>query len=115
MRQFVSWRHYTERRAQARGARASKHSCFCYDPATRGRLRLFEHRVLRDAALDRGHQRIWNGWRRARRLDERPARQEDRKSTRLNSSHQIISYAVFCLKKKTNNKILTAVLHLYTN
>src|SRR5258708_20448843 len=28
---------------------------------------------------------------------------EDRKSTRLNSSHQIISYAVFCLKKKNNN------------
>src|SRR5258708_20675636 len=28
----------------------------------------------------------------------------DRKSTRLNSSHQIISYAVFCLKKK-NNKL----------
>src|SRR5258708_28922969 len=27
----------------------------------------------------------------------------DRKSTRLNSSHQIISYAVFCLKKKKNN------------
>src|SRR5207244_10216827 len=27
--------------------------------------------------------------------------QRDRKSTRLNSSHQIISYAVFCLKKKT--------------
>src|SRR5258708_10974259 len=28
--------------------------------------------------------------------------QSDRKSTRLNSSHQIISYAVFCLKKKIN-------------
>src|SRR5258708_15063872 len=28
---------------------------------------------------------------------------EDRKSTRLNSSHQIISYAVFCLKKKTSS------------
>src|SRR5258708_20084707 len=27
----------------------------------------------------------------------------DRKSTRLNSSHQIISYAVFCLKKKKQN------------
>src|SRR5256885_6199337 len=26
---------------------------------------------------------------------------EDRKSTRLNSSHLVISYAVFCLKKKT--------------
>src|SRR5438552_8309515 len=31
--------------------------------------------------------------------------QEDRKSTRLNSSHQIISYAVFCLKKKKQKKI----------
>src|SRR5258708_26835745 len=28
----------------------------------------------------------------------------DRKSTRLNSSHQIISYAVFCLKKKKKQK-----------
>src|SRR5438552_500667 len=35
---------------------------------------------------------------------------QDRKSTRLNSSHQIISYAVFCLKKK--NKIKQH-LHLY--
>src|SRR2546429_7403591 len=30
----------------------------------------------------------------------------DRKSTRLNSSHGYISYAVFCLKKKNNNLIL---------
>src|SRR5438045_7011049 len=30
---------------------------------------------------------------------------EDRKSTRLNSSHLGISYAVFCLKKKKNNKM----------
>src|SRR5438552_14035652 len=29
----------------------------------------------------------------------------DRKSTRLNSSHQIISYAVFCLKKKKKKKV----------
>src|SRR5258708_8745115 len=29
---------------------------------------------------------------------------QDRKSTRLNSSHQIISYAVFCLKKKKGLK-----------
>src|SRR5687768_17984249 len=36
-----------------------------------------------------------------------PARcpSEDRKSTRLNSSHGYISYAVFCLKKKKNKKI----------
>src|SRR5258708_18894713 len=31
---------------------------------------------------------------------ETHGRELDRKSTRLNSSHQIISYAVFCLKKK---------------
>src|SRR5438034_7391655 len=30
----------------------------------------------------------------------RPQREQDRKSTRLNSSHTVISYAVFCLKKK---------------
>src|SRR5438552_7069510 len=33
-----------------------------------------------------------------------PGRRVDRKSTRLNSSHQIISYAVFCLKKKKNDE-----------
>src|SRR5438034_7045608 len=37
---------------------------------------------------------------------ERPASRlislKDRKSTRLNSSHTVISYAVFCLKKKTH-------------
>src|SRR5258708_16281755 len=31
---------------------------------------------------------------------------QDRKSTRLNSSHQIISYAVFCLKKKNHQRLL---------
>src|SRR5256885_9939398 len=31
------------------------------------------------------------------------AREQDRKSTRLNSSHLVISYAVFCLKKKNKN------------
>src|SRR5258708_23384077 len=35
---------------------------------------------------------------------EKPSR-TDRKSTRLNSSHQIISYAVFCLKKKKIHKL----------
>src|SRR5207248_10557971 len=32
------------------------------------------------------------------------ARRRDRKSTRLNSSHRTISYAVFCLKKKNHKK-----------
>src|SRR5438034_2661141 len=34
----------------------------------------------------------------------RPAPARDRKSTRLNSSHTVISYAVFCLKKKKKKK-----------
>src|SRR3712207_6954597 len=39
---------------------------------------------------------------------ETAARQaQDRKSTRLNSSHANISYAVFCLKKKNNKHILS--------
>src|SRR6185436_20625621 len=42
-------------------------------------------------------------WWSACRFFRRPAAQ-DRKSTRLNSSHQIISYAVFCLKKKKKIK-----------
>src|SRR5438034_7088621 len=35
-------------------------------------------------------------------------RSPDRKSTRLNSSHTVISYAVFCLKKKKENLHVTA-------
>src|SRR5438552_6047575 len=34
-----------------------------------------------------------------------PGELSDRKSTRLNSSHQIISYAVFCLKKKNHGAV----------
>src|SRR5438552_10204030 len=39
-----------------------------------------------------------------RPVGSRSRRTLDRKSTRLNSSHQIISYAVFCLKKKKKKK-----------
>src|SRR5688500_19660207 len=35
--------------------------------------------------------------------DRGPRRSADRKSTRLNSSHLVISYAAFCLKKKNSN------------
>src|SRR5258708_27357451 len=44
-------------------------------------------------------------------------RRVDRKSTRLNSSHQIISYAVFCLKKKkatTKKQLKTRQAHSMT-
>src|SRR2546426_8780130 len=58
------------------------------------RLRLARARAGRGAAL--------GAPRRNRHLELPGAerRQLDRKSTRLNSSHLVISYAVFCLKKK---------------
>src|SRR3712207_8002015 len=58
--------------------------------------------LARRVHLDRRRDRV-----RAGRVDEvrerLDARVADRKSTRLNSSHANISYAVFCLKKKNNN------------
>src|SRR5688572_32272073 len=39
-----------------------------------------------------------------RKFPLRSSNRTDRKSTRLNSSHSQISYAVFCLKKKKKNK-----------
>src|SRR5258708_25044923 len=59
------------------------------DPGVR---RAHQHRAQRDAVahdVDGG---------------DRDLGEPDRKSTRLNSSHQIISYAVFCLKKKKKTK-----------
>src|SRR2546427_6866989 len=53
--------------------------------------------IWREAGLRAGDRRAL---RRHHRAHERP----DRKSTRLNSSHSQISYAVFCLKKKKKNK-----------
>ena len=58
-------------------------------------LRLYDR--LLQAYLNRFPHRFTNG-----RVDEVPELVlADRKSTRLNSSHLVISYAVFCLKKKT--------------
>src|SRR5258708_27519851 len=54
---------------------------------------------VRDAILHAHHiADIRDGIQRIQRIIAK-----DRKSTRLNSSHQIISYAVFCLKKKKCN------------
>src|SRR2546430_8120619 len=49
---------------------------------------------------------------RFRRVD---ASLRDRKSTRLNSSHSQISYAVFCLKKKKNNEHPLPHVHAISN
>src|SRR5688572_31931460 len=49
---------------------------------------------------------------RAPRARLRPKDAEDRKSTRLNSSHSQISYAVFCLKKKKKTRKITIKQHI---
>src|SRR5256885_9843629 len=52
----------------------------------------------------------------SRRLKNFSSCPRDRKSTRLNSSHLVISYAVFCLKKKktNNNRVQSATKKLIT-
>src|SRR3712207_7270928 len=49
-----------------------------------------------------------------RRRDHLRLVEEDRKSTRLNSSHAHISYAVFCLKKKQRGEQVNASRHSTT-
>src|SRR2546429_6714948 len=44
-------------------------------------------------------------------LTDTPGQRRDRKSTRLNSSHGYISYAVFCLKKKTSSNSRSTTPH----
>src|SRR5258708_14425328 len=53
--------------------------------------------TVEELAMRPGRHRSWNGAENSVGPHYFPP---DRKSTRLNSSHQIISYAVFCLKKK---------------
>src|SRR5256885_16026687 len=74
------------------------------------RSTLFPYTTLFRSRVPQGARRLRRGGHRLRgavRLARRAAAgaQADRKSTRLNSSHLVISYAVFCLKKKKKNRI----------
>src|SRR5687768_18071024 len=53
-------------------------------------------------------------WRKTRRVALSRSAFKDRKSTRLNSSHGYISYAVFCLKKKKQKQNNTNIQQLQT-
>src|SRR5690348_11868311 len=77
-----------------------------------------EHLVLHDVARQRGvlrrlAQPRGEGHLLAQRLARglRQAGEQDRKSTRLNSSHPSISYAVFCLNAPPPTEIYTLSLH----
>src|SRR5207244_11110064 len=75
-----------------------------WTPASKGRIDL--RRIVTRSAKYGGEPLLLPA--RIRVLKQRPfvllCDVRDRKSTRLNSSHQIISYAVFCLKKKKNTE-----------
>src|SRR5258708_40362171 len=54
--------------------------------------------------LTSASRRMTPSWTRQPAIVPTLGMRKDRKSTRLNSSHQIISYAVFCLKKKKSRR-----------
>src|SRR5256886_13257016 len=66
-----------------------------------------QHRDVVDAAIDRAALHAHDVRHR------QPGR--DRKSTRLNSSHSQISYAVFCLKKKKTTTVILREITIITN
>src|SRR2546430_7060833 len=69
-------------------------------------------RSTRCAALVEATRRIRSAWPDATiHINTNGSRPEDRKSTRLNSSHSQISYAVFCLKKKKKQSRNSSFLH----
>src|SRR5437867_9762319 len=69
-----------------------------------------ERQPLRRGGRHRGRPVAWD----AARGDDR-ALVRDRKSTRLNSSHRTISYAVFCLKKKKNKHSRVSTLEKHSS
>src|SRR2546422_6863974 len=87
--------------------RPPRSTLFPYTTLFRSKAEERARRVLRD----RQHGQPAAGYSEARVRKGLPVRfrfRPDRKSTRLNSSHGYISYAVFCLKKKKEDALRTA-------
>src|SRR3712207_8901634 len=98
--------------------RPPRSTLFPYTTLFRSHRRVHGRRGDELRAALRRHRPATSGGARARRGVPRlhPA-SVDRKSTRLNSSHANISYAVFCLKKKTNQNFTNdakAAIHPHT-
>src|SRR5690349_24251850 len=95
---------------------------FFKDTATTEIYTLSLHDALPIFLRWRGHPRARGRDGQELRAHPQGRRRQDRKSTRLNSSHVEISYAVFCLKKKKNKNNLQPdknsrkiLLNLYPN
>src|SRR5256885_9072453 len=70
----------------------------CALPELRRVIVAHGNQIAMEATLESSLSRIFGG-----RIAPAAAEDADRKSTRLNSSHLVISYAVFCLKKKNSS------------
>src|SRR3712207_6996090 len=79
--------------------RPPRSTLFPYTTLFRSLLRILDHFIPLGDPADSPRYREEHGEHRGRK-SQRLQRDADRKSTRLNSSHANISYAVFCLKKK---------------
>src|SRR2546427_9458127 len=92
--------------------RPPRSTLFPYTTLFRSRGGQRDHRAGGERGQHRAGRRAGARRRDARRRAvarlERPG---DRKSTRLNSSHSQISYAVFCLKKKKKDKTVPSTTH----
>src|SRR2546428_6140682 len=94
--------------------RPPRSTLFPYTTLFRSRLiEADEHKVAsqHDDGNINGIKKVDRIGRRPAPLETGPAVIGDRKSTRLNSSHDQISYAVFCLKKKKKTSILSISRH----
>src|SRR5256885_6130203 len=95
--------------------RPPRSTLFPYTTLFRSQPRLY-HEDVRPAGDRRGHEEqddpragirsVGRTRGEGRRRSGDDAGQRDRKSTRLNSSHLVISYAVFCLKKKKKMNVV---------
>src|SRR5438309_9051393 len=90
-------------------------SFFFNAPAPTEIYTLSLHDALPISERDRSHgpparlRLVQHPHRRSRADSDRAFQREDRKSTRLNSSHSSISYAVFCLKKKKTKQLINTL------
>src|SRR5436189_1869490 len=95
--------------------RPPRSTLFPYTTLFRSLRRGGELRRLQQGVPGRRPQVLDDGVPQLRRRLRRRRELQDRKSTRLNSSHRCISYAVFCLKKKkkkTNKKKIQQIRHI---
>src|SRR2546427_8614826 len=81
--------------------RPPRSTLFPYTTLFRSGPRLMDLALTRDLLQEHG---LGVGCSRGLTFEADVSSEEDRKSTRLNSSHSQISYAVFCLKKKKKTK-----------